>query len=85
MTPKGDESARLRAEILAARCYAGKRDDHEARRRLIVILARANDPMVQREAGDALVNLYLVRGERGQAASPHYSSAQADGRAGGWD
>ena len=48
---------------VAARVYAAKRDDHEARRRLMRILAQATDPTLLREAADALVNLYLLRGE----------------------
>ena len=67
LTPEGDESARMRAEVLIARVYAAKRDDHEARRLLIRILARGEDPVVIREAADALVDLYLVRDEREQA------------------
>jgi glucose/arabinose dehydrogenase len=67
LTPEADPPARLRAEVLIARVYAAKRDDHEARRRLIRILARAGDPAALREAADALVDLYLERGERDQA------------------
>jgi len=67
LTPETDEPARMRAEVLAARAYAGKRDDHEARLRLIRILARAQDPTLLREAADALVNLYVLREERHQA------------------
>lgn len=67
VTPEADQPARMRAEVLIARVYAGKRDDHEARRRLIRVLARARDPLVLRDAGDALASLYLLRGERNQA------------------
>lgn len=67
LTAEDDEAGRMRAEVLVARAYAGSRDDQEARRRLIPILARAEDPTVLREAADALVNLYLARGERDQA------------------
>jgi len=66
-TPEAEEQQRMRAEVLIARVYAGKRDDHEARRRLIRVLARARDPLVLRDAGDALASLYLLRGERNQA------------------
>jgi sugar lactone lactonase YvrE len=67
LIPEADEPGRMHAEILTARAYVGKRDDHEARRRLLPILARAHDPTVLRQAADALVNLYLLRGERDQA------------------
>jgi predicted TPR repeat methyltransferase len=67
LAPQDDESAQMRAEVLIARAYAGKRDDHEARRRLIPILARATDPEILREAAQALVDLYLLRNERDQA------------------
>lgn len=67
LTPEGNEPARLRAEVLVARAYVGKRDDHQARRRLIPILARARDPLVLRQAADALIDLYLLRGEREEA------------------
>jgi hypothetical protein len=67
LTPETDAVARIRAEILSARAYAGKRDDHEARRRLMQVLARANNPALLREAADALVDLYLRRDERDQA------------------
>jgi tetratricopeptide (TPR) repeat protein len=68
LTPEADAPAQMRAQVLVARAYAGKRDDHEARRRLIGILARAQDhPLVLREAADALVDLYLLRNERGMA------------------
>jgi hypothetical protein len=67
LTPEADEPARMRADVLIARVYAERRDDHEARKRLIRILARAKDPVVLREAADALVELYLVREEREQA------------------
>ena len=67
LIPEADERERLRAEIVAARAYGGKRDDHEARRRLIRILARGEDSVVLREAADALVDLYLLREERDQA------------------
>lgn len=62
-----DQPARMRAEVLVARVYAAKRDDHEARKRLIPILAQSGDPSVLREAAEALVDLYLLRGEREQA------------------
>jgi len=67
LIPETDEPARMRAEVLIARAYAGKRDDHEARRLLLPILGRSDDPAVLREAADALVDLYLTRDEREQA------------------
>jgi sugar lactone lactonase YvrE len=67
LTPETDEPARMSGEVLVARVYAARRDDHEARRRLMRILARANDTIVLREAADVLADLYLLRGEREQA------------------
>lgn len=67
LMPETHEPAQMRAEVLIARAYAGKRDDHEARRRLMRILVRARDSMVLRDAADALVDLHLLRGERDQA------------------
>jgi len=61
------EAERMRVEVLVARVYMAKRDDHEARRRLIAILARSQDAAVLRNAADALVDLYLLREERDQA------------------
>jgi sugar lactone lactonase YvrE len=61
------EAERMRADVLVARVYMAQRDDHEARRRLIPILARGEGFMVLRDAADALVDLYLLRGERHQA------------------
>jgi RNA polymerase sigma factor (sigma-70 family) len=67
LAPQGDEKTRIGIELLAGRAYAGKRDDDEAMRRLIPILGRAEDSAVLRDAADALVGLYLARGERDQA------------------
>ena len=67
VTPESREQTRMRAEVLIARVHAAKRDDHEARRRLIRVLARARDPLTLRDAADILVDLYLSRGERDQA------------------
>lgn len=67
ITPEADQPARMRAEVLVAHIYAAKRDDHEARRRLMRVLARAKDPVALREAADLLVNIYLRRGEHEQA------------------
>lgn len=67
LTPETDEAMRMSAEMLVARVYVAKRDDHEGRRRLIRVLAGATDPVVLHEAADALVELHLRRGERDQA------------------
>lgn len=67
LTPNEDEVACLRGELLVARACIGGRDDHGARRRLIRVLARSRDPGLLREAAGILVDLYLLREERGQA------------------
>jgi hypothetical protein len=67
ITPEADQQARMSAEVLIARVYVAKRDDPEARRRLMRVLANTGDPVVIREAADVLVGLYLARGEREQA------------------
>jgi hypothetical protein len=69
LTPETDEPATMRAQVLAARVYAAKGHDGEARRRLIPILAQAHDPGVLRGAAEALVDLYLLRREREQAVA----------------
>lgn len=57
----------MRVHILGRRAYAGKRGDHEARRRLIPISARSQNPTILCSAADAPGNLYLLRGECEQA------------------
>jgi lipopolysaccharide biosynthesis regulator YciM len=66
-TSQADEHARLRVDVLLGRIYAAKRDDHEARRCWMRVLARARDPVLLRQAAEPLVNLYQRRGERHQA------------------
>jgi hypothetical protein len=67
LTPEESQPARRRAELLVARVCIAKRDDHAARRLLIRVLARTRDPGLLRQAGEALVDLYLLREERDQA------------------
>ena len=67
LIPKDEEPGYTRAELLVARVCVAKRDDHGARRLLIRVLARTRDPGLLRQAGEALVDLYLLREERDQA------------------
>jgi cytochrome c-type biogenesis protein CcmH/NrfG len=67
LTPEASAADRLRGEILVARAYIGKRDYHEARRRLIPMLARATEPAMLREAADALVSVYVLSDEHDKA------------------
>jgi tetratricopeptide (TPR) repeat protein len=87
LTPEGDQPARMRAQVLAARAYVGAGDDQAAIALLTPIVETARDEALLRDAVAVLTDIYLASHDAHRAAAlldSLRSRAEYDGELSNW-